>query len=130
MAKKVIKGTAIIYIRPDICDICEIIEENKEKIRELILKYIEHVSFRNAYDNYEFIAYGFDSVPTLILPGYRPFESIHPDHMMSEDSIVMMLEGLLLPQDVMHEKAVKRKEKGITYNKYKEILSSITGKEE
>jgi len=98
------------------CDKCKIIEESKEFIRELYLKYFDLVSFRYIDDTYEFLAYGFDGVPVLILPGYRPFEFISPSFLMDEDYLIQMINGTLLPDDVIHDKAIERREKGITFN--------------
>lgn len=113
---KKIKGTVIIYLGSK-CSICQVIKENKEKISELLLNFFTNVSYRITEDNLEFVAYGFEAVPVVIFPGYRPFESINPRFLLSEDSIRQMIDGTLLPEDVLHYKANDRIRQGITFNK-------------
>ncbi len=108
MVKK-IKGTVIIYLRSN-CKLCEIIKANKDKIRELYRNYFENLIIKNAEDNQEFISYGFQYVPTLILPGYRPFEAIDPKILMSEDYLIQMINGDILPDDVVHIKELERRQ--------------------
>lgn len=120
IAKK-IKGTVIVYLS-EICELCQEIKEQKERTRELYLKYFDEVSFRDVNTNIEFLQYGFQALPVLILPGYRPFEAISPSHLMDEDSLVQMIDGRLLPEDVMHEKAIGRQVRGEIMNKNLEKL--------
>ena len=114
--RKKIKGTVIIYLSK-ICPHCLKLHEDKERVRELYLKYFESVSFRFVEDNLEFIAYDFSRVPTLILPGYRPFEAIRPEALRDEDYLVQMISGSILPEDVIHETEQFRREIGEIENK-------------
>lgn len=114
--RKKIKGTVIVYLSKA-CPHCMKIHVNKETVRELYLKYFESVSFRFVEDNLEFIAYDFSRVPTLVLPGYRPFEAIRPEALRDEDYLVQMISGSILPEDVIHETEQERRHIGEIDNK-------------
>ena len=73
-------------------------------------------------DTLEFRCYGFSRVPTLILPSYRPFEAISPKVIFDENYIHQMLNGTILPEDVLHIVELQRREMGIVGNSKLEIL--------
>ena len=119
------KGTVIIYLSRS-CPICKEIIQNKEKISNLYLQFFGAISFRYIEDTREFLCYGFSRVPTLILPSYRPFEAISPKIIIDENYIVQMLDGTILPEDVLHIVEIERRERGIVNNPK---LNALLGEE-
>lgn len=64
----------------------------------------------------EFLAMGFDSVPTLVIPRKRPHHPIAPEWVIDFSKLYLIFAGKVGPNQTKHRPAQERIEQGIGKN--------------
>lgn len=114
-------GIIILYLSRR-CPHCQEVLEEIDKVKANYSGWEDfHISF--VEEDYTFLCYGFEEVPTLLIPLRRPYEGIAKKYLVDENLSKLIINGRISPKNAKHEIASERRLKDIIENKHLDYLT-------